>query len=139
GVKGFDEMMTVNKRLYATFKETCFAYGLLKDDKEWSHAIEEASLTLKISEEIWKTLSEDILGKKRKLLNYRNLQLADEQIRNYCLMEIKDLLHKYGTASLLLLAGQTAHSRFVIPIELMENSTCGIKQNTQLAELMQDV
>nr|GEU94766.1 ATP-dependent DNA helicase PIF1 [Tanacetum cinerariifolium] len=44
GVKGFEKMMTVNKRIYATFKETCFAYGLLNDDKEWSHAIEEASL-----------------------------------------------------------------------------------------------
>ncbi|GKA77871.1 ATP-dependent DNA helicase PIF1 [Tanacetum coccineum] len=29
-----EEMMTVNKILYATFKETCFAYGLLNDDKE---------------------------------------------------------------------------------------------------------
>ncbi|GJS99542.1 hypothetical protein Tco_0820712 [Tanacetum coccineum] len=44
GVKGFEEMMTVNKRLYTTFKETCFAYGLLNDDKEWSHAIGEASM-----------------------------------------------------------------------------------------------
>ncbi|GKA45853.1 ATP-dependent DNA helicase PIF1 [Tanacetum coccineum] len=40
---------------------------------------------------------------------------------------------------LLLPAGRTAHSRFIIPLELMENSTCGIKQNTQLAELMQEV
>nr|GEW68533.1 ATP-dependent DNA helicase PIF2 [Tanacetum cinerariifolium] len=118
GVKGFDEMMTVNKRLYATFKETCFAYGLKNDDKELSHVIKEASLwalgpqlrdifvkmllfcnisiPLKLWEETWQTLSEDILGKKRKLFNYPNLQLTDEQIRNYCLMEIKDLLHKYG-------------------------------------------
>ncbi|GJY85781.1 ATP-dependent DNA helicase PIF1-like protein [Tanacetum coccineum] len=44
-----------------------------------------------------------------------------------------------GIASLLLPTGRTDHSRFVIPLELMENSTCGIKQNTQLAELMQEV
>ncbi|GJU57970.1 ATP-dependent DNA helicase PIF1-like protein [Tanacetum coccineum] len=43
-----------------------------------------------------------------------------------------------GIASLLLPIGRTAHSRFVIPLELMENSTCGIKQNTQLAKLMQE-
>ncbi|GKG02606.1 ATP-dependent DNA helicase PIF1-like protein, partial [Tanacetum coccineum] len=42
-------------------------------------------------------------------------------------------------ASLLLPAGRTAHSRFVIPLELLENNTCGIKQNTHLAELMQEV
>ncbi|GJZ19961.1 ATP-dependent DNA helicase PIF1-like protein [Tanacetum coccineum] len=44
-----------------------------------------------------------------------------------------------GIASLLLPTGRTAHSRFVIPLELIENSTCGIKQNTQLAELIQEV
>ncbi|GJX77883.1 ATP-dependent DNA helicase PIF1 [Tanacetum coccineum] len=130
GVSGFEELMTVNKRICATFKEACFRYGLLHDDKEWSHVIAEASLwalgpqlqdifvtmlilcdvsrPLKLWEERWQTLSKDILAKKR-------------------------------IASLLLPAGRTAHSRFVIPLELMENSTCGIKQNTQLAELMQEV
>nr|GEW66727.1 RNA-directed DNA polymerase, eukaryota [Tanacetum cinerariifolium] len=44
-----------------------------------------------------------------------------------------------GIASLLLPARRTAHSRFVIPRELLENSSCGIKQNTYLAELMQEV
>nr|GEV40442.1 uncharacterized protein [Tanacetum cinerariifolium] len=54
---------------------------------------------LKLWEETWQTLSEDILGKK---------------------------------------PGRTAHNRFVILLELMENSTCGITQNTRLAELMQE-
>ncbi|GKB14094.1 DNA helicase PIF1, ATP-dependent [Tanacetum coccineum] len=109
GVFGFEELMTVNKRVCATFKEACFGYGLLHDDKEWSHAIAEASLRpQKIWEESWQILFEDILAKKR-------------------------------IASLLLPAGRTAHSRFVILLELMENSTCGINQNTQLAELMQEV
>nr|GEW41475.1 hypothetical protein [Tanacetum cinerariifolium] len=53
-------------------------------------------IPLKLWEKTWKTLSEDILGKERKLFNYPNLLLTDEQIENYCLMEIKDLLHKYG-------------------------------------------
>ncbi|GJX39774.1 replication protein A 70 kDa DNA-binding subunit C-like protein [Tanacetum coccineum] len=139
GVKGFEELMTVNKRLCETFKETCFAYGLLNDDKEWLHAIAEASLwalgpqlrdifvtmllfydvsrPLKLWEETWQTLYEDIL---------------ENNVSSLILMAI-------GIASLLLPAGRTAHSRFVIPLELMENSTCGIKQNTQLAELMQEV
>nr|GEW18184.1 ATP-dependent DNA helicase PIF1-like [Tanacetum cinerariifolium] len=42
-------------------------------------------------------------------------------------------------ASLLLSGGRTAHSRFVILLELLKNSTCGIKQNTYLAKLMQQV
>ncbi|GJY16903.1 ATP-dependent DNA helicase PIF1-like protein [Tanacetum coccineum] len=44
-----------------------------------------------------------------------------------------------GIASLILPGGRTAHSRFVIPLELMENNTCGIKQNTHLVKLMQEV
>ncbi|GJR41658.1 ATP-dependent DNA helicase PIF1-like protein [Tanacetum coccineum] len=44
-----------------------------------------------------------------------------------------------GIASLLLPGGRMTHSRFVIPLELMENNTCRIKQNTHLAELMQQV
>ncbi|GKD19375.1 ATP-dependent DNA helicase PIF1-like protein [Tanacetum coccineum] len=42
-------------------------------------------------------------------------------------------------ASLLLPRGRIAHSRFVIPLQLMENITCKIKQNTHLAELLQEV
>nr|GEV71292.1 ATP-dependent DNA helicase PIF1-like [Tanacetum cinerariifolium] len=44
-----------------------------------------------------------------------------------------------GIESLLLPAERTAHNRFVILLELLENSTCGIKQNTYLAELMQEI
>ncbi|GJU56648.1 ATP-dependent DNA helicase PIF1-like protein [Tanacetum coccineum] len=189
-------------------------------------------------------MSEDILHKKRKLFKYPELQLSSEQIQNYCIMEIKELLNRHGQdlsdfsdlpkpnpklvtnmenrlirealafdmnksktehqqlhvllnpeqrliyeqvlhsvynqegqfyfvygpggtgktflyktimarlwsermivlavassgiASLLLPGGRTTHNRFVIPLELMENSTCRIKQNTHLAELMQQV
>ncbi|GJX94890.1 hypothetical protein Tco_0349476 [Tanacetum coccineum] len=34
GPKTFEALVTVNKRLCGTFKEACFAYGLLNDDKE---------------------------------------------------------------------------------------------------------
>nr|GEZ39505.1 hypothetical protein [Tanacetum cinerariifolium] len=44
-----------------------------------------------------------------------------------------------GIASLFLLARRTTHSRFIIQLELLENSTCGIKQNTHLTKLMQEV
>ncbi|GKA47231.1 ATP-dependent DNA helicase PIF1-like protein [Tanacetum coccineum] len=153
--------MTVNHRLYATFKEVCFAYGLLNGDREWTKALSEASMwalgpqlrdifitmllfcdvamPLKLWETNWQALSEDILHKKQKLYKYPELQLADEQICNYCLIEIQELLRRFGIASLLLPAGRTAHSRFVIPLDLIENNMCGIKQNKQLAELMQEV
>nr|GEV79220.1 hypothetical protein [Tanacetum cinerariifolium] len=50
---------------------------------------------LKLWEETWQILSEDILHKKRKRFNYHELQLTDVQIRNYCVLVIQDLLHRY--------------------------------------------
>jgi len=41
-----------------------------------------------------------------------------------------------GIAALLLPGGRTAHSRFQIPINVTDNSTCGIKQGSHLVELV---
>ena len=41
-----------------------------------------------------------------------------------------------GIAALLLPGGRTAHSRFAIPIDIHEASTCNIGKNTQLADLI---
>ena len=41
-----------------------------------------------------------------------------------------------GIAALLLPGGRMAHSRFQIPIIVTDSSTCGIKQSSQIAELM---
>ena len=118
GPKSFKKLMTVNKKVYGTFKEVCFAYGLLNDDKEWTQAIIEASFwtlgpklrdlfvtillfcdvskPLKLWEETWEVLSDDILHNKRKVFNYPELELTEEQIKNYCLIEIQQLLNRNG-------------------------------------------
>nr|XP_043618055.1 uncharacterized protein LOC122589793 [Erigeron canadensis] len=270
GPQSYKDIKTVNGPEYATYKEACIAYGLLNDDKEWTDsgcytdAINEAKLwatgsqlrdlfvtilmfcdvrsPLEIWNENWETLSEDILYRLRRQFKFPNLHLSDEQIKNYCLVEIQEILqrngkslddfsdipkpdetlltamdnrlireelsynqsqealeheqlfHKLnpdqmtiyenviasvhkerggfyfvygpggtgktflyktilswlrsegtialavassGIASLLLPGGRITHSRFVIPLELMEYSTCGIKQKTHLAALMQ--
>ncbi|GJV48551.1 DNA helicase [Tanacetum coccineum] len=41
-----------------------------------------------------------------------------------------------GIASLLLPSGRTAHSRFQLPLNLKDESTCHIKKNSQLADLL---
>jgi len=41
-----------------------------------------------------------------------------------------------GIASLLIPGGRTAHSRFGIPLQVHETSSCGIKPNTPLAALI---
>nr|XP_034897676.1 ATP-dependent DNA helicase pif1-like [Populus alba] len=42
-----------------------------------------------------------------------------------------------GIASLLLPGGRTAYSRFKIPLEVNESSTCEIKHNTHLSQLLE--
>ncbi|CAJ2679392.1 unnamed protein product [Trifolium pratense] len=263
GPKSYEHIKTVKGVIYDTFKEACYVLGLLDDDKEWNDAFEESSIwatgsqlrelfvTILLYGEVtnisqlwennWKILSDDILYKKRKLFHHSELQLTDEQIQSYCLIELEKILvqnGKYlsdfsgmplpssiaseamenrlileelnynvielikeherchpllndqqlivynhvlkavetnmggvyfvyghggtgktflyrtiiaklrsekkivlavassGIASLLLPGGRTAHSRFQIPLDLYENSTCSIKQNTHLAQLM---
>ncbi|KAF1870863.1 hypothetical protein Lal_00030173 [Lupinus albus] len=42
GTTCYEDIRTVSNIEYATFRDTCFAIGLLKDDKEYIEAIREA-------------------------------------------------------------------------------------------------
>ncbi|XP_076934857.1 uncharacterized protein LOC143601293 [Bidens hawaiensis] len=63
---------------------------------------------------LWKTLSTSISAKGDVVLNVASS----------------------GIASLLLEGGRTAHSRFLIPINLTEDSICPVKGNTDVYELL---
>ncbi|XP_074317075.1 uncharacterized protein LOC141650993 [Silene latifolia] len=74
---------------------------------------------------------------KVKLLN------TEQRVINAVNGELPELFFVYGhggtgIAALLLPGGRTAHSRFDIPIELFDDSTCNVKQNSQLAELLRE-
>jgi len=82
------------------------AFGILRDDNEWHHEIQETSqwatvtqmhklfatllLFCEISDplKLWEShsefLCEDILFRKRNLFNHPNLILTQKQIHNYC-------------------------------------------------------
>ncbi|GKD76660.1 hypothetical protein Tco_1339281 [Tanacetum coccineum] len=84
GATSFEKVMTINKKVYATFKAAWFAYGLLNDDMEWTHAIAKASF--------W------ALGPQLRDLFVTILlfcELIEEQLRNYCLLEIQELLNRH--------------------------------------------
>ncbi|XP_038701878.1 uncharacterized protein LOC119998611 [Tripterygium wilfordii] len=263
GATSFEDIRTVDGVVYGTFKEACYALGLLGDDKEWSECLEEVAIwatgeqvrqlfaTLLLFCEVsnpyalWTKHSEilvdGILYNKQKALNFPELQLSEMQIQNYALHEVDQILKKNGKslsdfdgmpipkqnlatdlsnrlvceelnydrdslgkkfaklysslnieqveaydaimesvdnktgktfflsgyggtgktflwetivsklrsegrivivvassgiAALLLPGGRTAHSRFRIPIDASEESTCDIKQGTQLSELI---
>lgn len=44
GATSYKDLRTVNGRVYKTFKETCDAIGLLKDDNQWYVAISETTI-----------------------------------------------------------------------------------------------
>ncbi|KAL3625826.1 hypothetical protein CASFOL_030355 [Castilleja foliolosa] len=263
GPKEYKELRTVNGIEYQTFKQACYAFGLINDDTEWNDAITEASFSASglqlrhlfvsillfcevqnpkdLWDSNWQLLSDGIDKKVRKIYFWNNYRLSDEQIQSYCLVELQKLMNRYGKslsdfhgmplpdsdllvkldnrlireeydyniailkkeheewikllnmdqriiydrvisdvenklgglffvygqggtgktflyktimaklrsnrmivlavassgiASLLLSGGRTAHSRFDIPIDLSETSTCGIKRGTYLAELI---
>jgi len=43
GPKGFDDIKTVEGVVHKTYRNACYALGLLDDDKEYIHGIEEAN------------------------------------------------------------------------------------------------
>ncbi|XP_019157523.1 PREDICTED: uncharacterized protein LOC109154108 [Ipomoea nil] len=276
GPKSFKDIRTVNGVEYFTFRDACYAHGLLDDDKEYIDAINEASywstahslrklfvvlLTSSsiirpenVWNQVWQHLCEDAQHYQRRVLKqqgytYNNLDVAiitdlvltEEEKKNFGLLELENLLGQQnkslkdfppmptpstdntrlfqnrlvfeelsynteqlktdselmcaklteeqglifytviqdiatnkgglffvygyggtgktflcralsaavrckgqivlnvassGIASLLLAGGRTAHSRFAIPIAINEDSTCNIKQGSDLAELL---
>ncbi|XP_022003818.1 ATP-dependent DNA helicase RRM3-like [Helianthus annuus] len=112
GPKSFEDIRTVNGELFPTFKDACYAMGLLDDDNEYVEAIKEASFdghcrylralfatmlltnTLTRPEFVWdKTwhlLGDDIL--------YRHLTLPEDQLKNQILFEIENYLISNGSS-----------------------------------------
>ncbi|XP_031095170.1 uncharacterized protein LOC115999462 [Ipomoea triloba] len=212
GPRSFEEIKFVDGKQYMSFRDACYARGLIEEDKEYVDAILEASLwataySLRklfvmlltsssmskpeiVWEAVWIHLAEDAEYQARKTLGFP--VLTDTQKKNYALLEIDKLLSSCnkslqdyppmhipdgpsnsflgnrllyeelsydqralkeehdllvkgeivlnvassGIASLLLPGGRTAHSRFVIPICVNENSTCNIKQGGDFRQIL---
>ncbi|XP_076923349.1 uncharacterized protein LOC143585446 [Bidens hawaiensis] len=98
----------------------------------------------------WHFLVDGILYYQQKKHKNPSLTLSDEQLKNLALLEIEvfryQTIHLYGEivlnvtssgiASLLLVGGRTTHSRFLIPINLTEDSQCQVKGNTDVFDLL---
>ncbi|XP_052107741.1 uncharacterized protein LOC127740617 isoform X1 [Arachis duranensis] len=118
GCLSFVELRTVEGVVYGTFKEACYALGLLQDDKEFIDAIFEVGtwasanyirdlfVVLLLSnnmgrpeivwEQCYSVLSEDILFTHRRSLHCLELHLSDEEIMNITLSKIEDKLQANG-------------------------------------------
>ncbi|XP_019177489.1 PREDICTED: uncharacterized protein LOC109172686 [Ipomoea nil] len=130
-----------NSRLvqnHLVFEELCYNHEQLKEDAE--------VLSSKLTKEqsfIYDIVIQDISANKGglffvygyggtgKIFLWRALSAA---VR--CKGQIVLNVASSGIASLLLPGGRTAHSRFAISIAINEESTCNIKQGSDLAELL---
>ncbi|KAM0067595.1 putative DNA helicase [Helianthus debilis subsp. tardiflorus] len=120
GPKCFEDIRTANGQTLPTFKDACYALGLLDDDMEYIEAIKEASITgcgyylralfgtMLLSntlsrpdfvwEKTWEFLSDGILHARQKKEHMPGLSLTEDQIKNLTLGEIeKYLLHNNST------------------------------------------
>ncbi|XP_076942450.1 uncharacterized protein LOC143612316 [Bidens hawaiensis] len=139
------------KLSYAEFptQDACYRRGILDDDdKECIEAIEEASLIL--SDEQLKNLAlleieEFLVSNNSSLRRYTHMPFPDQDSISTSLnpLIMEELAYdtdslrndfKHLIASLLLECGRTAHSRFLIPINMTEDSRCQVK--TDVSDLL---
>ncbi|CAL9225762.1 unnamed protein product [Arabidopsis halleri] len=116
--KSFDEIKTYNGVVYKRFQDTCYAMGLLDDDKEYIDAIKEASFwatgfylrklfvimllsasvadPLKVWNESWLLLSEDLVVSERRNRDDPGLTFTDSELQTLGLIAIEDVLRRSG-------------------------------------------
>ncbi|XP_024007709.1 uncharacterized protein LOC112083869 [Eutrema salsugineum] len=118
GPCSFDDIKTVNKVLHSSFKEACYAYGVLNDDKKYIEAINDAGLWLsanylrrlfvimltthsifipsRVWNATWQVLSDDIIYNYKKAARDQTVSLSEEQVKEFSLVEIELLLRVSG-------------------------------------------
>uniref|UniRef100_A0A0D3E8D8 ATP-dependent DNA helicase n=1 Tax=Brassica oleracea var. oleracea TaxID=109376 RepID=A0A0D3E8D8_BRAOL len=117
GPRSYDELKTFNDVKYPDFKSVCHARGYLDNDVEWHESMSEGARTAspfqirdmfvtflnncfvaslkKLWEHSWKSMSENILHKRQRLLGHTNLELDEETLEQYTLIEVKKLMHMH--------------------------------------------
>ncbi|XP_021974686.2 uncharacterized protein LOC110869772 [Helianthus annuus] len=120
GPRSFEEIRTYDGVVYPTFRDACYARGLLDDDNEYIECIKEASFTgnghylrslfgtLLLSntlsrpeivwEKTWEFLSEDILHNMRKDSGLSGFAVSDERLKNITLSKIQNYLIRNGSS-----------------------------------------
>ncbi|KAH1069204.1 hypothetical protein GYH30_006697 [Glycine max] len=158
----YSQTRTTNNIDYPKFKEACYAMGLLNDDKVYidaNHAIVESTIIEACQMSNWPTMPQPNLSNVAEIgnrliydeLNYDTNLLAEQHSQLMTTM-IKEQRTIYDIImdrvandkpSLFFVFGYRSirktfiwRSLFAIPLNVDENSTCDIKQGSQLATLL---
>ncbi|XP_073119824.1 uncharacterized protein [Henckelia pumila] len=118
GATCYDDMTRANGVQYHSLCDVCYSLELLNDDKEYNDGIIEASH--------WAS-AQSLRVLLATLLSSNCISRPEGEI----VLNVASS----GIASLLLPGGRTTHSRFEIPFNPNEKSTCNIKQGSPLAEI----
>ena len=117
GATSYGDLRTVNNITHNTFKEACFALGLLEDDQEWIECLREAGqmqlgYTLRMLfatiifhcnptspgilwNQFRNNICDDLLFKLTNI--YPNRDFTQEEVYDYGLHLIDHVLHNWGT------------------------------------------
>ncbi|XP_056845361.1 uncharacterized protein LOC108807528 [Raphanus sativus] len=117
GPRSYDELKTYNNVKYPDFKSVCHARGYLDNDVEWHETMTEGvrwatpnqlremfvtfltncfvTSPKHLWEHSWKSMSEDILHKRQRIMGHPNLELDDETLEQYTLIEVEKLMRTH--------------------------------------------
>jgi hypothetical protein len=118
GAQSFEDLRSFNGALYPTYKDACYARGLLEDDREWDQCLREASqmqtgsalrslfAVILLScfpaspEILWDRFKEHICDDLRRQLQrlpqYQDHEFDDEKIHDYGLHLLNKILMRSG-------------------------------------------
>ncbi|OMP07463.1 DNA helicase PIF1, ATP-dependent [Corchorus olitorius] len=120
GAVSYEAIRTVCGVLYPTFQAACEALGLFEDDRQWQHALDEASAwatsykrrimfvgllmhsqvgdAAALFERNWPLMSDDIQHRFARAVGAPNYRLNEAELRDYVLLAIEDLLTKNASS-----------------------------------------
>ncbi|XP_057415203.1 uncharacterized protein LOC130710065 [Lotus japonicus] len=118
GCSSYEELKTHKNHTYETFRDTCDAMGLLKDDREFIDAIHDVathssgayvrnlfvtyllgntlSNPLNVWNKTWTELADGILYDLRQTHHKPDLVIEEHRLKDLCLMEIEKILMVNG-------------------------------------------